>query len=333
MADDVAAQLTLKRAAIAIAAGLATGVVLVALPYIAVWIHAVATGAAPADSSLTAVAGFNASLTLLFPIVQGVGLGLALGRPRYNLTSLTLLSLVLMMADIVAAYAILREGVICLIIMSPLLMLMIWIGTLAGHSFLRGLRPKVQVSLVPLVMLAVFAEARGPTPNFTAEVTDSVIVDAPPEYVWRYVTTYPENRDAPQYWLWQAGLPYPTQSIADAPEVGAKRICAFSTGIAFEERIVEIQPNEVMTFEVTKQPDHPEVTGHFQFDRGQIRLTRNGDGTTTLTATSWYRLFVRPAAYFNWWTEDITRQVHFRVLNHMRDLAEADFKAAQSSHP
>jgi uncharacterized protein YndB with AHSA1/START domain len=212
-------------------------------------------------------------------------------------------------------------------------MLVIWIGTLAGHSFLRGLRPKVQVSLVPLVMLAVFAEARGPTPNFTAEVTDSVIVDAPPEYVWRYVTTYPENRDAPQYWLWQAGLPYPTQSIADAPEVGAKRICAFSTGIAFEERIVEIQPNEVMTFEVTKQPDHPEVAGHFQFDRGQIRLTRNGDGTTTLTATSWYRLFVRPAAYFNWWTEDITRQVHFRVLNHMRDLAEADFKAAQSSHP
>lgn len=331
MSDDVPPTLTPKRGAIAIAIGLLTAVVLVGLPYVATWLLAISAGEAAANSSLTSVSGFGASLTLLLPVLQGVGMALALGRPRYRLSQITLLSLAATLTDIVLAAFVFREGVICLIIMSPLLMLMIWVGALIGRTAFARVKREVQLSLVPLVMLAVFAEARGPTPNYMAEVTDSVVVNAPPEFVWRYVTSYPENRNPPEYWLWQAGLPYPTQSIAEAPAVGAKRICAFNTGIAFEERIVELTPNEVMTFEVTAQPDHPEVTGHFQFDRGQIRLTRNADGTTTLTATSWYRLFVRPAAYFDWWTADITRQVHFRVLNHMKALAEQDFQAAPVS--
>lgn len=327
MTDDVPAKPTAKRSAIAVAIGFFAGLFVVGLPYISVWIHAVATGAAPFGSSLTSVVGFNASLTMLFPLIQGAAMGIALGRLRYDVAAVSILSLWMVVVDVVAAAVIIRDGVICLIIMSPLLYFMIWIGGLIGRAVFFKLGRRVQVSLVPLVMLAVIVETRLPAPDLRAEITDSVIVNAPPEYVWRYVTTYPENRDPPEYWLWQAGLPYPTQSIADAPEVGATRICAFNTGIAFEERIVELQPNEVMTFEVTAQPDHPEVNGHFQFDRGQIRLTRNADGTTTLTAISWYRLFVRPAIYFNWWTEDITRQVHFRVLNHIKDLAEADYQA------
>ena len=328
MANDVPVQLTTKRSLIALAIGLAAGVLIVGLPYLTSWLYAISTGMAPPDTSMTAIAGFNASLTLLFPALQGAGIGVSLGRGRYTLSATAWLSLAMLMVDIVLSVLVLHEGAICLVIMSPLLFLMIWVGVLLARAMLVQMGRKVQVSLVPLIALAVFAETQGPTPNYAAEVTDSVIVNAPPEYVWRYVTSYPENREPPEYWLWQAGLPYPTQSIADAPEVGAKRICAFSTGIAFEERIVELRPNEVMTFEVTAQPDHPEVTGHFQFDRGQIRLTRNADGTTTLTATSWYRLFVRPAAYFDWWTADITRQVHFRVLNHMKALAEADYRHA-----
>jgi hypothetical protein len=84
-------------------------------------------------------------------------------------------------------------------------------------------------------------------------------------------------------------------------------------------------------FDVTRQPDHPEIIGHFQFDRGEIRLAANADGTTTITATSWYRLFMRPALYFDWWTSDITHNVHFRVLNHLKTLAERDFAAAEGA--
>ena len=100
-------------------------------------------------------------------------------------------------------------------------------------------------------------------------------------------------------------------------------------GFAIE--ITEIIPNKVLTFKVTAQPDHPEIVGHFSLDKGQLYLEANADGTTTVIATSWYRIFVRPAQYFDWWASDIVRNVHFRVLHHIRDLAEADRRRAAGS--
>ncbi|MEJ0060373.1 MAG: SRPBCC family protein [Terricaulis sp.] len=280
------------------------------VPYVLVWLARLAP-----PPTITSVAGFNASLTMLFPFVQGLALAVALGPKRYGIGTILLLVLALTVIEILGAYVFMREGVICLIILSPLIYGLMLLGALLGRLFARGGASRtVQASLIPLVVFAVFAEASGPKPDHTSAVTDSVTISAPAEYVWRYVLSYPQNNAAPEYWLWRAGLPEPIQSVAEAPRVGAGRVCMFSDGLAFEERITELEPNRLMTFDVTKQPDHPEVIGHFQFDRGQIRLTPNADGSTTVTATSWYRLFVRPAAYFDyfdWWTADITRQVHF----------------------
>jgi hypothetical protein len=320
--------ITPRRAAIAVGLGLAAGLLLVLGPYLVFW----SLRGGPMASSWSSVSGFNNSLTLLFPIVQGVAMALALGRVKRDFGVVVALAGTLTVIEIVGSAVILREGVICLIILSPLIFGMVLTGALVGRWLARlNTKPALHASLAPLIVLAVFAESTGPRPDFSAVVSDEVIVDAPPEYVWRYIVSYPENQAPPEYWLWSVGLPKPIQSVADAPEVGATRLCVFDGGIAFEERITELVENEVMTFDVTAQPNHPEVIGHFQFDRGQIRLTRNADGTTTVTATSWYRLFVRPAAYFNWWTEDITRQVHFRVLNHVKGLAETDYAAAQDS--
>jgi len=62
--------------------------------------------------------------------------------------------------------------------------------------------------------------------------------------------------------------------------------------------------------------------GHLSINRGQFILQDNGDGTTTVTGTSWYHLYVYPTPYFNWWTEDIVRHVHLRVMEHIKILAE-----------
>ncbi len=310
----------------AVATGFACGLVLVLAPYAAVWI----LGSGGPPSPFTVVSGFNGSLTLLFPVVQGFALGLAMGRVRRRESVVASAIAFVAVTDILAAATVLREGVICLIIMSPLLFVAVGAGALLGRGLARVIGRGAQASLAPLIVLAVVAEALGPQPVHSNIVVDEVVVNAPAEYVWRYVVSYPENTASPEYWLWRAGLPQPDQSVATEAAVGATRLCRFSGGYAFEERITELTPNEVMTFDVTRQPDHPEITGHFQFDRGQVRLQRNPDGTTTIIATSWYRLFVRPAAYFDLWTRDITRQVHFRVLNHMKALAERDYREESS---
>jgi hypothetical protein len=160
--------------------------------------------------------------------------------------------------------------------------------------------------------------------HHAAIVTDQVLIRAAPATVWHYVPEYPTMTAPPDYWLWKIGLPIPTQSTATGAFVGAKRDCRFSGNVVFEEKIVEAETAKVLTFDVTKQPDHPELTGHFNLDRGRFLLRDNGDGTTTLIGTTWYRLHVYPAPYFDLWAADIVRRVHFRVMNHIKELAERD---------
>ncbi|HVZ98696.1 MAG TPA: SRPBCC family protein [Caulobacterales bacterium] len=323
------AKLSPLRAIVAVVLGCLAGVVLVAAPYAFARYGPVSL---EQYSAFSATAGI--SLTILLPFVQGFVLALTLGPKRYHPLATAALVGALVLIQFIGAAAFLHEGVICLIILSLPLITFVALGAVAGRWLARirstSARKSVQVSLLPLVVLAVVGEASGPRPDHEAAVTDSIVIAAPPEYVWRYVVQYPENTSAPEYWLWRLGLPAPVQSVAQAPRVGAARSCRFSDGVAFEERITELTPNQSMTFEVTKQPDHPEVTGHFRFDRGRIALTRTADGATKITATSWYRLQVRPGFYFDWWTADITRQVHFRVLNHMKRLAERDYAAAHN---
>ena len=57
---------------------------------------------------------------------------------------------------------------------------------------------------------------------------------------------------------------------------------------------------------------------------GGLVLTREGDGTTTLIGRTWYNLHVRPAWYFDWWTHEIFRSVHLRVMNNVKRLAETE---------
>ena len=104
--------------------------------------------------------------------------------------------------------------------------------------------------------------------------------------------------------------------------VGARRTCRFSRGAAFKEMVAEIEPGRRLTFDILEMPADPELLGHLDAQRGQFELHDNGDGTTTLMGRTWYCLHVRPAWYFDWWTHDIFRAVHLRVMRHIKRLAE-----------
>ncbi len=271
---------------------------------------------------------YGTALIVLVPLAEGLGLGLSLGPKRIGIGNGIALIGLLYVVQIVFAVIFLREGVICLIIGSPLLLGLTGIGAWIGRAIAHRRNRTLQVSLVPLMLVLAAVNTLGPRPDKLEAVSDSVVVDAPPAAVWRYIVSYPENTAPPEYWLWRIGLPEPVQSVAEAPAIGAKRQCRFTKGMAFEERIVELTPDRSMTFAVTKQPDDPEAMGHFRFDKGQLILTPLPGNRTRLTAISWYELYVQPYAYFNWWTTDIVRQVHFRVMNHMKALAERDYRQA-----
>ena len=100
------------------------------------------------------------------------------------------------------------------------------------------------------------------------------MINAPPQRVWQYIIAYPANNAPADYWLWRLGLPSPVQSTASGQGVGAKRQCLFTGNIAFEEKLTEVTPGKRLTFDVTTQPNHPEVVGHFALQTGQFTPAR-----------------------------------------------------------
>lgn len=273
---------------------------------------------------------YNAGVMLLLPLVQGFVAGFVRGKRQPDDMNGFLILLEFCLANGLAGFLILREGVICLIMAMPLIAVVQGIAFLIGRGVAESRSGRrVSVSLAPLILLAVTAETAGPPPDAADAVSDSIVIHAPAAYVWKYVVAYPENPAPADYWMWRMGLPAPVNSVADAPVVGARRACRFTGGQSYEERITALEPGKRLDYVVTKQMTHPEIAGHVSFDRGEIRLSQNPDGTTTLTTTGWYRLHVRPAPYFMWWSRDVTRHIHSRTLGYIRRLAEGDYARAK----
>lgn len=243
-------------------------------------------------------------------------------RRIYRTIGWTVLDAVLVtLISLGAAAIVMREGVVCLVIVSPALYAFILCGLLLGRLWFRPNYSKLQLTIFPLLALVTLGESFYHSER-QAVVTDRIVIHAPPAKVWPHVLAFPEIPDLPAYWIFRLGLPYPTQTTNAGNFVGADRQCIFSNGVVIKERVSEFIPNEKLTFDVAEQPTDPEAYGHITLHRGQFVLRDNHDGTTTLIGSSWYTLHVRPRWYFDLWTRDMTRAVHLRVMNHIRRLSE-----------
>ncbi len=247
-------------------------------------------------------------------------------EPTLGATALSCLWLTLL--GLGGAAVFLREGAICLLIVSPLFYVMVLAGALAGRVwFRRAALARLRLSLAPALLLALCAVAepftRGGADDAEGVVRDELLIRAAPAAVWPGVTTFGDIPAPPRFWLFRLGLPYPMATTVEGDFVGAARRCVFSRGAVFEETVAELVPREKLTFDIVRIPPDPELLGHLSPRRGQFLLHDNGDGTTTLVGSTWYVLHVRPLAYFDWWTAHIFRAVHLRVMEDVRRRAEA----------
>ena len=259
---------------------------------------------------------------LLIPI--GMGLVAAfIWRPlRLSIAECLGLSAMTVLFMLLAGAAIFGEGAVCLLIVSPIFLIAMFCGTLLGRVLFRRDDRNVRLTIVPLLVVAIFAEGRVARERENV-VEDQIVIAADAAEVWKHVVAFPEITTAPAYWLNKVGLPSASATTCEGEFVGAQRKCIFSNGLVFDERVAELEPNRLLTFDIVEQPRDPELLGHVDLRRGQFELRANGDGTTTLIGRSWYTLHVRPLWYFDRWTRGITRAVHLRVMRHIKNLSEA----------
>jgi len=266
-------------------------------------------------------AGLILPSLLLIPFAIGLVASWVWGPLKLGIGWLLLHCLACTALGLALAAVVFREGVICLIILSPLLYAGVLAGALLGRVSFRKNRTGVNLCLGPFLALVILAEPGLRRPH-TSVVVDEIRIAAPPARVWPHVLAFAPIPDPPDYWLFRLGLPYPTETTHGGDFEGADRACRFSGGAVFKERVAWLDPGRNLVFDILEMPPDPELLGHLDAHRGEFELRDNGDGTTTLVGRTWYSLQVRPAFYFDWWTHQIFRAVHLRVMRNVKRLAE-----------
>ena len=220
-----------------------------------------------------------------------------------------------------AGLFVLHEGAICLLIVSPLLCLFVVLGYAIGKNLFKNDNSNLNVSVVLLLTAILIADTLSKH-EYENVVADTIVINASPAKVWKNVVAFKQIEQPPQFWLFRIGLPNPTAATVTGYYNGAGRKCIFSTGYSIGERISTFEPGKDLTFDIIDQPRDPEMMNHLDLLKGQFLLKDNGNGTTTVTGTSWYRLHVFPAWYYDLWTRSIVRNVHIRVMEHVKELSE-----------
>jgi hypothetical protein len=215
----------------------------------------------------------------------------------------------------------LGEGVICLLIVSPLIFGFMCLGVYIGRKMFQVNNNELNVSIIAL-LLFVFVIDSVSEHHYQNEVTDQIIINAPPDKVWKNVVAFEPIKKKNSFWLFRIGMPSPMATTVTGYYKGAGRRCIFSNGYVFGEKIVTYEQDKDLIFDIIDQPRDPEIMNHIDILRGQFLLYDNGNGTTTLTGNSWYKLYVFPVWYYDIWAQSITRNVHLRVMQHIKELSE-----------
>lgn len=227
------------------------------------------------------------------------------------------------------------EGVICLVMATPLATVLAALGAATTMKVMRyrvvgGLHELGAVLLVLPAMLAAEGSGRSAPPT---AVTTAVEIDAPPSVVWRHVIEFdrlPAEREA----VLRTGIAYPIGATIEGHGVGAVRRCHFSTGDFVEPITVWDEPR-LLAFDVASQPrpmdelspygavHAPHLDGFLRSERGEFRLIPLPGGRTRLVGTTVYRNRMWPQAYWRRWSDPIIHAIHLRVLRHVKTEAEA----------
>jgi len=262
----------------------------------------------------------------IVPLLMGMICAFFWRKENFTAGQYALYSLLNTVVAIAFSWLFIGEGYICLIIVSPLLMGFNIVGAFIGREAFRRKNDKLNSSIIG-ILLVLFAVDTFSKHSYDNEVSDTITIHATAATVWKYVVAYEPNTEKNTYWLFRIGLPSPVQSTVEGYCLGARRKCIFSNGYTFDEVISVYEPGKNLTFDITSQPKDPEIMQHMDLLKGQFLLTDNGDGTTTVTGNSWYRLYVAPAWYYDLWASSIVRNVHLRVMEHIKTIAEAETNA------
>lgn len=224
------------------------------------------------------------------------------------------------------------EGLICITMAAPLVILLSIAGSFIGFALIKLSPDKSVISiLILLILIPLTAFVEKETNPELSPVVTSVEINADRQTVWNNVIAFPEL-NAPNEFIFKTGIAYPIDAKIEGSGVGALRYCNFSTG-SFVEPITVWDEPKVLEFDVKKQPksmnevslwdiNAPHLDDYFVSQRGKFELIELENGKTKLVGTTWYTNRIKPKFYWRLWSNFIIHKIHERVLRHIKVTSE-----------
>jgi hypothetical protein len=200
-----------------------------------------------------------------------------------------------------ALFAFMMEGMICLILASPIILFFVFVGAVVGYiiqtrpwlSDETGSLLLALLAALPGLMAAESADPLGDTDR-SETIISSVILHAEPEQIWDALIAT-EDVSAEKPLLLHFGLPVPTRCSLDGSGVGATRTCYFDSGV-IEERVTVWDPPRRFEMDIERVT----LPGRhwLRFKSASYLMERLSPNETRVTRTTSISSQLRPAWYW-----------------------------------
>lgn len=243
----------------------------------------------------------------------------------------------ILLGAIVLSIVILREGTVCVLMLSPLWLL----SGVGGAALTWKLRGKAGdgkaycVALFALPLIAIQIEPILPVPATTATVSRSAIIAAPPERIWPLLRGIPDVKPGEGRWNFSqdvVGVPRPLGARLLGEGIGAVRLANWGEHVRFDERITEWRPgtrigwsfhfDDIAGWAFTDRHLMPN-SAYFRVTTGGYTIRRLPDGRSKLTIETRYWMRTPVNAYAALWGEVFLGDLENNLLTLVRCRAEA----------
>jgi len=277
---------------------------------------------------------YGYGLFVLSPFVIGAATAFLANRTQEISFGRTLRLMTLSLAlGGIALVLVALEGIVCIVLASPLAWLAAALGAALGQAAAQSSRRRARSTLMGVAIIPLIFASERALPETTRFATDERIeIAAPPDAVWNALI-HMDRFETPPSLPFRLGVAYPVRGEIVGEGVGAIRKGIFSTGVAIE-RVIAWQKDRGLGFMVLSDPpamremspyahvNAPHVHGYFRTVTTTFEIVPLGHGRSLVREHTEHELKLDPVLYWMPFARWIIHQNNARVLDSVRQHAE-----------
>ena len=219
------------------------------------------------------------------------------------------------------------EGIVCVVMASPILAIGAMLGAVAGTLVKRRFPADRNISMAIMPVLAgasVFGAGQVEdrlVDGYRTEIVESTItIKASPETIWDAMIEF-DDVTGSRPLLMRMGLPVPQSCSVKGSGVGSERICRFNSGF-IRERVTRWNAPYRLEFDV----EEVQLPGRhwLGFRKAAYTLEQHDNGNTKVTRTTTVTSTLRPAFYWRFFERLGTETEHDYILQSLKTNVLSD---------